>query len=296
MTKDRRSDSEGRTWLGFWIVPSRFPGLWGAVLLLVLLIVLELLIGGGVYVLEQGVLAGVAESRAWSQLPSTVGVALAFVAVATLGIHLTRSGWREVLSLRPFRWPLLLGIVLAFGGGSVVLSELDNLVRMVLPMPEWMDEFVVEEVLGNRGQLSHVLTVVLVAPLIEEALFRGLLLRGLLRNYGPLWAVLITAVLFSLSHLLPVQFLGAFGFGLLLGWVYLRTRSLWPCIIAHAIANLVPSVTVWTKLEIPGYTLLFDEPCLQPWWLDLGALLMLLGGIALIWKLSTPYQTPGTSR
>lgn len=78
-----------------------------------------------------------------------------------------------------------------------------------------------------------------VAPVLEELTFRGIILKGLLRNYSPWKAIGQSALLFGLIHMNPAQIAAAGFIGLLLGWLYYRTRSLWLCIAAHALNNLV---------------------------------------------------------
>lgn len=77
------------------------------------------------------------------------------------------------------------------------------------------------------------------APVLEEVLFRGILLTGLLRNYRPWVAIGQSALLFGLFHMNPVQIVSAGIMGLLVGWLYYRTRSLLLCIVAHALNNLI---------------------------------------------------------
>ena len=76
-----------------------------------------------------------------------------------------------------------------------------------------------------------------VAPVLEELLFRGVVLGGLLRNQRPWVAIGQSALLFGLIHFNPAQSVSAAGLGLLLGWLYYRTRSLGLCIVLHAINN-----------------------------------------------------------
>jgi hypothetical protein len=78
------------------------------------------------------------------------------------------------------------------------------------------------------------------APLCEEYFFRGVLQRGLL-NGGtrPAWALFATAFVFSFFHLDPVGFMSRVELGLLFGFLYLRTGSLWASMAAHAANNLV---------------------------------------------------------
>lgn len=90
--------------------------------------------------------------------------------------------------------------------------------------------------LGAHPMLALVVGCV-AAPATEEVLFRGALLPGLLRNYRPAVAIGQSALLFGIFHFNPAQSLNAFLIGLLLGWVYYRSRSLWLCIGLHGLYN-----------------------------------------------------------
>ena len=90
-----------------------------------------------------------------------------------------------------------------------------------------------------------IVTVALVAPIVEELLFRGVILDGLLKNYSPTKAILWSAVIFGVAHLNPYQFISAFIIGILMGWVYWRTGSLLLCIIIHFINNSFAFVPSW---------------------------------------------------
>ena len=81
------------------------------------------------------------------------------------------------------------------------------------------------------------LVFVLVAPLLEELIFRGVILDGLLRRYSPLTSILVSSVIFGLAHLNPWQFVTAFVLGCFMGWVYLRSGSLAGCVLIHMSAN-----------------------------------------------------------
>ncbi len=89
----------------------------------------------------------------------------------------------------------------------------------------------------TSGGVISVLMICLVAPMVEEMLFRGVILRSFLRQY-PRWpAILGTALLFGLTHMNVYQCVAAFITGTLMGWLYERTRSLWPGILLHASYN-----------------------------------------------------------
>ena len=72
---------------------------------------------------------------------------------------------------------------------------------------------------------------------MEEILFRGIILEGLLHRYKPNAAIVFSSLLFSLAHFNPWQGLVTFFAGLFLGWIYTRTRSLVPCMLIHFVNN-----------------------------------------------------------
>jgi membrane protease YdiL (CAAX protease family) len=105
---------------------------------------------------------------------------------------------------------------------------------MWIPMPEWIKQLF-ETMFKNDAPTF--LSAVVAAPFAEEWLCRGVILKGLLTHYSPRKAIIWSAVLFGVLHLNPWQAIPAFCLALAIGWVYWRTRSLWPCIFMHAINN-----------------------------------------------------------
>jgi membrane protease YdiL (CAAX protease family) len=91
------------------------------------------------------------------------------------------------------------------------------------------------------------LMLVLLAPFFEELIFRGIILAGLLKNYTPLTGILHSALIFGVMHINPIQVVGASIWGIFIGWLYYRTKSLWICIFAHISNNLL----VWLFTQIP---------------------------------------------
>lgn len=93
--------------------------------------------------------------------------------------------------------------------------------------------------------------VAVIAPIVEELIFRGLILHGLRRNYNGFTAVFISALLFALFHLNPWQFPATFLLGLLLGWIVIRTKSIILSILGHSINNLLVllSITYWEQIS-----------------------------------------------
>ena len=84
---------------------------------------------------------------------------------------------------------------------------------------------------------SSFLVVAIFAPIFEEWLCRGMVLRGLLTKMKPVWAIVISALFFAVIHANPWQALNAFLIGLLMGYVYYRTGSLILTMIIHFVNN-----------------------------------------------------------
>ena len=91
---------------------------------------------------------------------------------------------------------------------------------------------------GGKTGLYSFMLMVIAAPVLEEILFRGILLDRLLKRYSPLKSILVSSFLFGIVHLNPWQFVTGFVIGIFAGWVYYRTSSLLAAIIIHASANL----------------------------------------------------------
>jgi membrane protease YdiL (CAAX protease family) len=104
----------------------------------------------------------------------------------------------------------------------------------ILPMPPSVQKFF-EDIFTK--DVFSIVSVVIAAPIMEEILCRGIVLGGLLKNYTPYKAILISALFFALMHLNPWQALPAFFGGLFLGWVFYKTKSVIPGMIIHATNN-----------------------------------------------------------
>ncbi|AZQ60880.1 CPBP family intramembrane metalloprotease [Flammeovirga pectinis] len=105
----------------------------------------------------------------------------------------------------------------------------------LIPMPE---EFVTffKELMGDKD-IYNFLTVVIAAPILEELIFRGLILDGFLKRYSPTKAILFSSMFFGIIHFNPWQFVAAMILGCFIGWVYLKTKSVSYGIIIHMINN-----------------------------------------------------------
>lgn len=139
--------------------------------------------------------------------------------------------WMQTRPWIVLTWSVLLAL------GTIIPSE--RLVEVLqMEMPEQMMKMF-EEVM--KKPLGYVVIGIL-APFAEEVVFRGAILRKLLGMMDEKrhWvAIAISALVFGLVHLNIPQGIHAFLIGLLLGWMYYRTRSILPGILFHWVNNSV---------------------------------------------------------
>jgi membrane protease YdiL (CAAX protease family) len=141
------------------------------------------------------------------------------------------SLWRSALALSS--WPA--AVLLAVGAWMVAL-QIGVVTELAIPMPEFIRK-IFDEVFSTVDPIGSFLLLVILPPVIEETLCRGLLLRAMLRRWSPAWSITASALVFGAMHLNPWQFFFATWLGLVYGWVYHRTRSLGLCIAMHALNN-----------------------------------------------------------
>ena len=94
----------------------------------------------------------------------------------------------------------------------------------------------------------------IIAPIFEEVLYRGILLKGLINKYNSKIAIVYSALIFGIAHLNIPQGINAFLLGLILGTVFYYTRSIYLCMIMHFVNNLLvnfvyyPNSEIWTNI------------------------------------------------
>lgn len=108
----------------------------------------------------------------------------------------------------------------------------------------------VEEMIKGLNFWAIFLTMVIMAPVCEELLFRRVLINRI-RQYGDKAAVLVSSVTFALCHGNFYQFFYAFGIGLVFGYIYIKTGKLRYTIIFHMIINFLGSVVaLWVGNDL----------------------------------------------
>ena len=107
---------------------------------------------------------------------------------------------------------------------------------LVFPDAEQQEVIIMFEDASDTSIAILAITVAIITPFAEELLFRGFILGMLMRRYSDTQAIVISSLIFAIAHE-PIAMGLAFGGGLLYGWARVRTGSILPGMIAHAIWN-----------------------------------------------------------
>lgn len=171
------------------------------------------------------------------------------VCVALVALIARVSGWnvRDYLRLH---WPekrshvvvslvTLIGFLACSDGLTILLG------RRVVP------EFMVQAYETSASLPLLLFAIIVAAPIGEEIIFRGFVIRSMTRSLGPAWAIFVSAALWSGIHLQYDWYglLNVFVGGLLLGAIYHRTASTALCIVLHALWNIAATLEVVIYVE-----------------------------------------------
>lgn len=132
----------------------------------------------------------------------------------------------------PFPLSLLLVTLVFILSFHLVMEPLMNL----LPEPEGLIRVMTEMM---KYPVVALLTIALIGPILEELLFRGVILDGFLKNYSPLMSALVSGFLFAVVHGNLTQGIGAFFMGFVVALLYWRVRSITFCIALHILINFI---------------------------------------------------------
>ena len=116
-----------------------------------------------------------------------------------------------------------------------------NLLIEQAGIPNTMEETFIAMSRNSFGVLS----IALLAPILEELLFRGAI-QGLLQDTlkSPWKAIVISSLIFGIVHMNPAQIPFAFLLGMMFGWLYYRTGSLLPGIVGHVLNNSIATINM----------------------------------------------------
>jgi membrane protease YdiL (CAAX protease family) len=260
---------------------AAFPSAVQAALLFVALFLCEFVIG-----------AALRDANGWLELNTMqIGVLAAVLGngcVFAVVMHAQKLTYRELFHQSPASAGAVLMLVvppvlLLVPALLLTITSALNLLMHVVPLSAW------EESMFSRmadGSIAAVLAVCVLAPLLEEMLFRGIVLRGFLQRYPRGQAIFMSALFFGAAHMNIYQFVVGFVMGTVLAWLYERTRSLIPCIALHAAYNTTTLLLAdWLDAASPSRLL----------WAVLLALAAAVCGVLALRAMLVPRAARGTS-
>mgnify|MGYP000879179136 CR=1 FL=1 len=260
---------------------NRFPNLLQSIILVIvfvstLLIYLNIVLNMFSHIIKVNI----------SDNPFFVGVALivSFLVTCIVIMLWGKYSFKEIFISKIIEYELFLPVCLMFIGLHFLLSEINNITQYFISDPETFNN-ATESLLNNESKIGIFFLTVIVAPVIEEILFRGIILRGLLVNHSKALALCASALLFGLSHLDPWMIIPTGIFGLVLGWTYLKTKSVYLCMFCHSFNNLLVFLAASSEIEIPGYTTHYPDK-FQPLWMDTSAIIVFIIGLIIFAKLT----------
>jgi membrane protease YdiL (CAAX protease family) len=200
-------------------------------------------LAGGILVAVLGIIAGsdLQDPSPGVTNASTFVQDLCFIGAALLFARMAARPRPAQFGLRATRfWPALGWVALAYVGFIAFTGAFSALVGSDPEDTETLKALGVDD--GPVLLVLAALLVCVMAPIAEEFLFRGYMFSAL-RNWRGIWpAAIVTGLIFGAIHAgsTPVAFLVPLAvFGFLLCLLYVRTRSLYPCMALHAINNSI---------------------------------------------------------
>ena len=159
----------------------------------------------------------------------------------------TRLSWRRVFGARPRPRDLPLTVAVLPVALFTMASALLIYVPLSYVAPNFVRRMLLTDTVFDAHTLGQWLLLalggVVLAPVVEEVVFRGIILQRWAYRWGTHSGVVASSVLFALGH---GEWIGHFLFGVVMALLYLRTRRLWVNITAHGVNNLLVTLpTLW---------------------------------------------------
>ncbi|MCJ8311404.1 MAG: CPBP family intramembrane metalloprotease [Saccharospirillaceae bacterium] len=143
---------------------------------------------------------------------------------------LCHAGMNRVLQLISVVFVPIIFLTFGLQIASDVIMTLQNSIFGINPEVVFFNNIYSTGIFG-------VICICLVAPIAEELVFRGVILRGLLSRLRSTHAILLSSMLFAIFHFNADQTFFVLFIGCFLGWLYVKSYSLYPSIIAHICFN-----------------------------------------------------------
>ena len=216
-----------------------------------------ILIIGGWLVGASLVTVGVALSHNGENIPTGLLLLLSNLPLYAIAMPLSLLVFRNVPRLATKRFDMSPGTFIKLFVAIVPIMYIGAIIGNLVSAPfSGDDQDTLESALVNTDYFSLFLLTCVCAPIFEEWIFRKEIIDRT-RKYGEKTAIVVSALCFGLFHGNVRQFFYAFGLGLILGYMYVRTSKLWYSMLMHALVNLNGGViSIWVTSRIDDKALM----------------------------------------
>ena len=132
----------------------------------------------------------------------------------------------------PKDFKLVVWLMVLAVGESIFVVKICSIVSPIMP-GSILDNDALVYAFFEMSLLARVVVVALIPSFCEELIFRGVITKRLAQSYSEVKSIVLSAILFSAFHLSLVQMIPTFLGGLLLGFVYIRTKNIYYAILLH---------------------------------------------------------------
>lgn len=153
----------------------------------------------------------------------------------TISMTMSKGRWARYLSITAcFQ---IITVVLTAIGISALYLVFDEQIRSVLEFIQYNSLEIVET--PFIVYILFFINICILAPIWEEMLFRGILLRRFTLKWSPQKSIIISSLIFGVIHLNPINIVFAFALGCVLGYAYLKTKNIVVPMLLHSFSNFL---------------------------------------------------------
>lgn len=191
------------------------------------------------------------EQQDWFLYASFLLPQISFLLVGVCYFLYTKSPLKQSATQQKCSWEYFV-IAILLQVGLFALSQLNGWFLQWLSKFGYVDQGLALPSLEGWGFIGVFLVIAVFAALLEELIFRGLLLRGLKENFSTITATFICGALFALYHQNPAQTLYQFCCGTVFAYVAIQSGSVLPTMLSHFLNNAV--ILILTKYGVTQFT------------------------------------------
>lgn len=186
------------------------------------------------------------ENESWGVIISSIS----FIVVIWISSKIFKTKFR--LHYRPLKFNIvlysaLMAICFVISYPFITISSfINNLEQNIIELTK-------VNLSINKSLYLYYFIVIIVMPILEEIYYRKIILCQIEKKYNSLKAILISSLMFSIFHMDYIQFQISFIFGLLVGYIYVKTRRIEIPILLHSLVNLFIIITLSESLPFANY-------------------------------------------